>query len=77
MMGGGVCSLPLLSDSSHSTPLQGVARMYVGPETMLPLASALAAIGGVLMLFWHRTVGVFRSILQSVSRLFGRRGASE
>lgn len=59
------------------TPLQGVARMYVGPETMLPLASALAAIGGVLMLFWHRTVGVFRSIVQSVSRLFGRRSASE
>ena len=69
--------MPLEVGPSPFTPLQGVAWMYVGPETMLPLASALAAIGGVLMLFWHRTVGVFRSILQSVSRLFGRRGASE
>ena len=25
---------------------------YVGPETILPLASVLGAIGGVLMMFW-------------------------
>ena len=26
---------------------------YIGPETMLPLASVLGAIGGVLMMFWN------------------------
>lgn len=26
---------------------------YVGPETIVPLASVLGAIGGVLMMFWN------------------------
>ena len=25
---------------------------YIGPETVVPLASVLAAIGGVFMMFW-------------------------
>jgi len=25
---------------------------YIGPEAILPIGSALAAIGGVVMLFW-------------------------
>jgi hypothetical protein len=32
--------------------------LYIGPETMLPLASALAAIAGVLLIFWQRFVGL-------------------
>ena len=28
-----------------------IILLYIGPETMLPLASALAAIGGVLLIF--------------------------
>lgn len=27
---------------------------YVGPESILPLTSVLAAIGGVVMMFWSR-----------------------
>ena len=34
--------------------------MYVGPETLMPLASALAAVAGVLLMFWRKTVGVAR-----------------
>lgn len=30
--------------------------MYVGPETMLPLASALAGVTGAALLFWRRIV---------------------
>lgn len=30
--------------------------MYVGPETMLPLASGLAGIVGAALLFWRRIV---------------------
>jgi hypothetical protein len=26
---------------------------YIGPETILPLASAIAAVGGVFMMFWN------------------------
>jgi hypothetical protein len=50
--------------------------MYIGPETLMPLASALAAIAGVLMLFWRRTVDTFKScigfVTRSCQRLFPR-----
>ena len=36
--------------------------MYVGPETLMPLASALAAIAGAILLFWRRSVGLVRRI---------------
>ena len=32
---------------------------YIGPETIVPIGSALAAIGGVAMMFWNRLRGVF------------------
>jgi hypothetical protein len=43
--------------------------LYIGPDVFLPLTSALAAIAGVLLMFWHRIVGF-------VGRLFGRRPAN-
>ena len=39
-----------------------IMMLYIGPETMLPLASALAAIGGVLLIFWQRLVGLVRKL---------------
>ena len=38
---------------------------YIGPETILPLTSALAAIGGGVMLFWN-------TIRRGAARLFRR-----
>jgi hypothetical protein len=50
--------------------------MYVGPEVLMPLASVLAAITGVLLLFWKKTVAVVRSgysfVHRTVSSLFRR-----
>jgi len=50
--------------------------MYVGPETLMPLASILAAVTGVIMLFWRRTVGAARAtgafLTRTFSRLFSR-----
>lgn len=43
--------------------------LYIGPETMLPLVSALAAIGGVLLMFGQRFFGLVRKIW----RLFVRK----
>lgn len=37
-----------------------IILLYIGPETMLPLASAVAAIGGLLLMFWHRLIGLLR-----------------
>jgi hypothetical protein len=34
--------------------------LYIGPETLLPLASILAAIGGFLLMVWHRLVALVR-----------------
>jgi hypothetical protein len=42
--------------------------LYIGPETMLPLASALAAIGGVLLMFWQRFVAIVRRLWRIVLR---------
>jgi len=42
--------------------------MYVGPETLMPLASALAAVAGVLLLFWRKTVGVCRASYGLIKR---------
>ena len=46
--------------------------MYIGPETIMPLASALAAVGGVLLMFWKKVTGFTRSVFQRISRIFAR-----
>jgi hypothetical protein len=50
--------------------------MYIGPEVMMPLASALAAITGVLLMFWRRVVTFARATGQIVSRTWSRLFAS-
>ena len=50
--------------------------MYLGPETIMPLASALAAVTGVLLMFWRRVVMIARATAQAVSRTFSRLFAS-
>jgi hypothetical protein len=51
--------------------------IYLGPDTAMPLASAFAAIIGVLVLFWHKTIagfkGIARFVGKQVSRLTQRR----
>ncbi len=46
--------------------------LYVGPEVLMPVASALAAIAGVLLMFWRRVVEFVRSVGARVVGLFGR-----
>jgi hypothetical protein len=41
--------------------------LYVGPDLILPLTSALAAIAGVLLMFWQRVMGLLRSVLNLFS----------
>jgi hypothetical protein len=41
------------------------AWLYIGPDVFLPLASAVAAVTGVLLMFWRSVVGI-------VGRVFGR-----
>ena len=46
--------------------------MYIGPETLMPVASALAAIAGVLLMFWRRVTAFVRAQFGRVMRMFAR-----
>jgi hypothetical protein len=54
------------SDSHlHTVPL---VLLYVGPDVFLPLASALAALAGVALMFWTRVVGIVKKAWRVVTR---------
>ncbi len=42
---------------------------YVGPETFLPVASILATIAGVVLMFWRAVVRLFRDGIVSRVRV--------
>jgi len=42
--------------------------LYIGPDVFLPLTSALAAVVGVVLMFWQRFVGWFRTLWRMVFR---------
>ena len=47
--------------------------MYIGPDTLMPVASALAAVGGVLLMFWRRVVGAIRLTFQMAKHRLSKR----
>ena len=57
-----------LASSTDAVQYLPMIMLYIGPETMLPLASALAAIGGVLLIFWQRFVGLVRKLWRVIAR---------
>jgi hypothetical protein len=57
-----------LASSTSLVQYLPIIMLYIGPETMLPLVSALAAIGGVLLIFWQRFVGLVRKLWQVIAR---------
>jgi hypothetical protein len=46
--------------AAHALP----ATPYLGPDTMLPLASILAALVGVLLMFGRRAAGLVRRAIR-------------
>lgn len=46
--------------------------LYVGPEIIMPLASLVAAIGGVLLMFWRRVVQGTTAVFRFATRVFRR-----
>jgi hypothetical protein len=47
--------------------------LYIGPDVLMPVASAIAAVVGFLLMFWRRTVAFFKRIGAAIGRLFGKR----
>ena len=42
--------------------------MYLGPDVLMPLASAFAVVAGVVLMFWRKIVDFTRSVGQFFSR---------
>ncbi len=53
----------------HDVPVLPLA-LYIGPEVMMPLASAIAAIVGYLLMFWRSTVAFVKRSAAAVGRIF-------
>lgn len=41
--------------------------MYIGPDVLMPIASAIAAVTGVVLMFWRRVVGTVRLFAQRLT----------
>jgi hypothetical protein len=46
--------------------------LYIGPDVMMPLASAIAAIVGFLLMVWRRTIAALKRMGAALSRIFRR-----
>ena len=51
-----------------ASDLASLMVMYVGPDQMLPIASALGAIFGVLLIVWNRVMGLARRAFRFIMR---------
>jgi len=49
--------------------------MYIDPGTLMPVASALAAILGAFLMFWRRTVALLRAGVRAITGKFSRSGS--
>jgi hypothetical protein len=46
--------------------------LYIGPDVLMPLATALTAIVGFFLLFWRRTVSLARRASQAATSVARR-----
>lgn len=53
--------------SGSTTPLE-TQRVYIGPDSLMPIASVFAAIAGFFLMFWRRVVGAMRFMLSKFSK---------
>jgi hypothetical protein len=49
--------------------IHGERALYIGPDTLMPVASVFAAVAGFVLMFWRRLVGAVKLLVQ---RLTGR-----
>jgi len=52
---------------SLTTPMR--PPLYLGPDTLLPIASLLAAIAGFFLIFWRLIVKFFKTVYRRVRGL--------
>jgi threonine/homoserine/homoserine lactone efflux protein len=54
--------------AADATQLVAVFLLYINPDQILPLASILGTIVGVLLMWWHRLVALLRTARRRLSR---------
>lgn len=52
----------------HSSDIVPWALLYIGPDVLLPVTSAIAAVAGLALMFWNRVVGMIRGTWRKVFR---------
>lgn len=68
-----ILSITLIEIVPWDSSLGPVVFLYLGPETILPVASFIAGIIGVLLMFWRYVVKFVR---KTFKRLFARHDMS-
>ena len=53
---------PVVSDGGQYV----VAFLYLGPETILPLTSVIAAVVGVLLIFWRYILSAIKKLIRKI-----------
>ena len=53
---------PRISEGGQYLPV----FLYLGPETILPLASAVAAVVGVVLIFWRYMVSSAKKVVRKI-----------
>ena len=62
------CLTALLVGFGHPSEVRPWMILYIGPDLLLPFTSAIAAVAGVLLMFWHRLTGWVRSVWRMLFR---------
>ena len=52
----------------HSSDIVPWALLYIGPDVLLPVTSAIAAVAGLALMFWNRVVSMIRGTWRKVFR---------
>jgi hypothetical protein len=60
--------IPHLIQPGHAERILPFLVLYVGPETILPLTSALAAIVGFLLIVWRHVLALFGKAWRLIAR---------
>ncbi len=58
---------------TNETPVLLPLVLYIGPDVLMPIASALAAVVGFLLMFWRRTVTFFKRFGAAIAGLSSRK----
>jgi len=47
----------------------GLIVLYIGPETFMPVLSAIAAAAGVILMFWRNLVSMVKKLFRGKSSM--------